>query len=173
MGNFYTNFEVFGGDASDVLRVAKELRRRAYVVSDENGDTLLFDAICDDQDVDEIERLGTQLVDRLQRPILASLNHDDDHLWLWLFHSDNVTRYKSLPQAFVFGWKLSRIRGGMLCFPLISAVLAFPTFIFQVIRHSLLIKVTGLSPICAGLGYTNLSEGEWPLGLTEDEIKRA
>ena len=54
MGSFYTNFEVVGGDSAEVLRVAKELGRRAYVISDKNGDALLFDSDCDEQDVTEI-----------------------------------------------------------------------------------------------------------------------
>lgn len=173
MGNFYTNFEVFGGDSGDVLRVAKELGRRAFVISDKNGDTLVFDADCDEQDVAEIEQLGRELTRKLHLPVLASLNHDDDHLLLWLFHADQISRYESRLQAFQFGWALSRIRGGVPTYPFIVAVLAWPIFIFQVFRHLLLAKVTGLSSICAGLGYTYLSRGQRPPGFTEDDIKRA
>jgi len=155
-----------------VLRVAKELGRRAFVISDKNGDTLLFDSDCDEQNVAEIEQLGGELADRLHLPVLASLNHDDDHLLLWLFDSGHVTRYESCMQAFAFGWALSRVRGGLLSYPFIAAVLAWPIFIFQVFRHLLLVKVTGLSPICAGLGYTYLSDGVRPPGFTDDDIKR-
>lgn len=172
MGSFYTNFEIIGGDATDVLNIAKELGRRAFVISDKNGDSLLFDAECDEQDVAEIERLGGQLAETLHLPVLASLNHDDDHLFLWLFQSGRVTRYESCLHAFDFGWALSRVRGGMLSYPFITAVLAWPVFIFQVFRHILLIKFAGLSPMCAGLGYTYLSRGDRPPGLAEDEIKQ-
>ncbi|MDA0842088.1 MAG: hypothetical protein O3B01_32090 [Planctomycetota bacterium] len=173
MGSFYTNFEIVRGDSTEVLRVAKELGRSAFVISGKNGDTLLFDADCDEQDVVEIERLGRELSDRLQLPVVASLNHDDDHLLLWLFHSGRVSRYESCLHAAKFGWALSRVFGGILSYPFIAAVLAWPVFIFQMFRHLLLAKVTGLSPLSAGLGYTYLSRGERPPGYTEDDIKRA
>ncbi|MGD9922411.1 MAG: hypothetical protein AB7V13_13355 [Pseudorhodoplanes sp.] len=172
MGNFYTNFEIFGGEADDLLRAAKELRRRALVIVDRYGNQLLFDAACDDQDVGEIERLGSRLAERLKTPLLACLNHDDDHLWLWLFHAGQVYRYQSVLHGPAFAWRLSRIRGGLSAFPLMAAVLTWPTFIFQVIRHTLLNKVASLSPLSPGLGYTYLKEREWPEGLTEDEILR-
>jgi hypothetical protein len=174
MGNFYTNFEVVGGDAAEVLRIAKELGRNAFVISDKNGDTLLFDADCDQQDVAEIERLGSQLADKLHLPVVASLNHDDDKLLLWIFRSGHrpVIRYDSCLQAFAFGWELSKIRGGALSYPFIAVVLAWPLFLFEIFRHLLLVKVTGLSPICAGFGYKYLSQGGRPPGFSEDEIKR-
>ena len=173
MGNFYTNFEVIGGNSTEVLQVAKELGRRAFVISDKNGDTVLFDSDCEEQNVTEIERLGGELAERLHLPVLAILNHDDDHLLLWLFQIGRVTRYESCLQAFAFGWKLSKVRGGVLSYPFIAAVLVWPTFIFQVFRHILLVKVTGLSPICAGFGYKYLSRGERPPGLRENDIKEA
>lgn len=172
MGNFYTNFEIFGGEADDVLRVAKELRRRALVIVDQNGDLLLFDAACDDQDVEEIERLGSRLAERLQTPILACLNHDDDHLWLWLFHAGQVYRYQSVLHGPAFAWHLSKVRGGLGAYPLMAAVLTWPTFIFQVIRHTLLSKVAGLSATSPGCGYNYLSQGELPAGLNQAEILR-
>jgi hypothetical protein len=51
-------------------------------------------------------------------------------------------------------------------------VLGWPIVIFQVLRHILFIKVTGLSPMCAGLGYTYLARGDRLPGLSEEEIKR-
>ena len=173
MGNFYTNFEIVGGDSTEVLKVAKELGRRAFIISDKNGSALLFDADCDEQDTAEIERLGSQLAERLRLPVFATLNHDDDHLLLWLFQAGHITRYESCLQGFGFGWALSRIRGGVVSYPFIAAVLAWPIFVFQVFRHLLLVKVTGLSPLCAGFGYTYLSQGARPPGITDDEIKRA
>jgi hypothetical protein len=172
MGNFYTNFEVLGGNSTDLVRVAKELGRRAFVVSAKNGNALLFDADCDEQDVVEIERLGKQLSERLRLAVVASMNHDDDHLLLWIFRSGKVTRYESCLQAFGFGWALSRICGGMMSYPFIVAVLGWPVFIFQVFRHMLLVKTTGLSPVCTSFGYNYLSKGERPPGFTEDEIIR-
>ena len=172
MGNFYTNFEIVGGDAGEVLRIAKELDRRAFIISDKNGDALLFDADCDEQNVQEIERLGGQLADQLQVPIVASLNLDDDDLLLWVFHGGRVARYESCMQAFEFAWVLSKVRGGVLAFPLIVIMLGWPIFIFQVYRHLLLSKITGLSPLCAGFGYRYLSRGEHPPGIADEEIKR-
>lgn len=172
MGNFYTNFEIVGGDATEVLRIVKELGRSAFVISDKSGDTLLFDADCDEQRVEEIERLGGQLAEQLQTPVVASLNHDDDHLLLWLFYPGRVTRYESCLHAFEFGWALSRVRGGFLSYPFIVVVLGWPIFVFEVFRHLLLAKITGLSSVCAGLGYRYLSRGDRPAGFDEDKIKR-
>ncbi len=173
MGNFYTNFIIVGGKLADVLETAKELNRKAYVIRDKTGDVLLFDADCDEQDVTEIERLGRDLTNRLQLPVIGSLNHDDDHLLLWLFRADTVTRYESCANAFAFGWAMSKVRGGIATYPFIVAVLAWPIFIFQVFRHQLLAWITALPPICAGIGYTYLSRGERPAGISEDDIKRA
>jgi hypothetical protein len=159
MGNFYTNFTIVGGNSNELLRVAKDLGRTAFVISDEKGDALLFDADCDEQNVAEIERLGGELAKRLSQPVLASMNHDDDHLFLWIFQADRIYRYESCFQAFAFGWSLARVRGGFLSYPFIVAVLAWPLFIVQVFRHVLLMKFVGFSPISAGFGYTYLARG--------------
>ena len=174
MGNFYTNFTVFGASSEEVLAVTRELRRTAYVMQSVAGASVLFDSVSDEQDVDEIERLGALLSGRLGSPVLACLNHDDDHLLLWVFREEKKEGfYQSCIDAPRFAWALARIRGGMLSYPFIVAVLGWPIVLFAHLRHSALASLLSLPKIAVGYGYNSLSRGEIPIGHSKDEIHRA
>lgn len=170
MGNFYTNFVILNTDEEEVSSVIKQLKRSAYVTQSEK-DVVLFDQACDEQDVEEIQFLGDTLSKELDAPVIASLNHDDDHLLLWLFAGEKGhSHYASIADAPRFAWNISRFRGGILTYPFALSVLAWPTFIFQVFRHILLHKILSLPSLSAGLGYNYLSKGETPPNSTIKKI---
>ncbi len=171
MGNFYTNFTIFGRDAATVLAAARELGRTAYVVDSPKNATVFFDKLCDDQDTDEIERLGANLSERLSAPVLASLNHDDDHLLLWIFNGGKRAAYHSCFDAADFAWALSRIRGGVAVYPFLFVVLSWPVVIFQIFRHGMLRALLALPPASVGFGYTYLHRGELPPGISGEDLK--
>ena len=170
MGSFYTNFTIFDADVDNVIAAAKELSRRAYIIKSGN-DVVLFDRDCDEQDVGEIERLGTALSTKLELRILGCLNHDDDDLLLWVFESEDRSFYQSITDAPRFAWALSKFRGGLFTYPIVLAVLAWPIFIFQIFRHLLLGNFVSLPRASMGFGYTYLSKGAIPPGVSVENIK--
>jgi len=101
------------------------------------------------------------------------MNHDDDMLSLWLFRSGEVARYQSCFDAVRFAWKLSRVRGGILVFPLLVAALGWPIMIFQIFRHQLFVLLLSLPMVTVGYGYDYISNGEIPPGISDDDVKNA
>ena len=170
MGNFYTNFTIFGTDADKVIELARELNCSGYVAK-MGKDAVLFDKRCDEQDVAEIESLGKALSLKLAVPVFGCLNHDDDVLLLWLFRGNQRASYQSIFDAPKFAWSLSRLRGGLPTYPLILAVLAWPTFIFQIFRHQMLGGFVLLPSISIGWGYNYLSKSTTPINLPADSIE--
>ncbi|HMD61776.1 MAG TPA: hypothetical protein VKG78_10105 [Opitutaceae bacterium] len=174
MGNFYTNFTILGVASEDVLDAARLLRRTAYVVQAPTGDSVMFDSACETQDVYEMERLGLALSGRLGAPVVACLNHDDDHLLLWVFRDEmKVAFYESCTDAPVFSWWLTRARGGVAAYPLVVGVLGWPFVVFQFLRHKALACLLSLPNSAVGFGYKYLSNGEIPSGYSKDEIHAA
>ena len=174
MGAFYTNLILFGVTSSEVVGACRELRREAFVIATAGSKVVVFDEACDSQDTDEIESFGCALSERLSCEIVGVLNHDDDHLLLWRFSVGEVAaRYSSIVDGVSFSWSISRVSGGFLAYPFIAAVLSWPTFIFQTMRHSLLARIAALPSCSVGFGHTYLSRGEIPPDTREDEIQKA
>lgn len=171
MGNFYTNFVAFGATQDSALNAMRELRRKGYVAPSISGAVTIYDADSDIQDINIIECLGADLSEKLKLPILAALNHDDDHLLLWLFKDgQQESQYSSILHAGSFGLSLSRVRGGLLAYPLVWGVLAWPIFIFQVMRHHLLAWFLNLPMCSVGFGFEYISAGEIPPEISEDDL---
>jgi hypothetical protein len=171
MGNFYTNFVVIGREQPEVLGAVREMGRNAYVLGKQRGDAAVFDERCDQQDTDEIERFGAALCDRFKAPVIGAMNHDDDHLLLWVFRSDKVARYQSCLDAVSFGWEVSRVRGGIFIFPLLVLALGWPIVIFQIFCHWVVVHLLSLPDCTVGFGYDYISDGEIPPGVSEDDVK--
>src|SRR4051812_3907749 len=164
MGNFYSNFTVLGVGPEETLEAARELGRTAFVMPSSHGDSLLFDEACGAQDVHEIQLLGSRLSSQLDAPVVACLNHDDDYLLLWVFEGGRrVDYHRSFLDAPHFARSLSRLRGGNLAYPLVLAVLAWPFFFFEILRHQLLVGVLALPVAAVGLSYQCIAQGELPL----------
>ena len=70
-------------------------------------------------------------------------------------------------------WKLSRVRGGIVVFPLLVAALGWPIMIFQVFRHQLVVLLLSVPIITVGFGYDYISNGEIPPGVSDDDVKNA
>jgi hypothetical protein len=170
MGNFYSNFVVLDSKAEEVLAATEEMKREAYVIGMPDKMTVVCDERCDTQDTVEIERLGAALSGRFNRPVFGAMNHDDDHLLLWLFHRGAIARYESCADAFRFAWKVSRVRGGVLIYPLLVFALAWPIVIFQVFRHWMVAAVLALPPQTVGYGYDYIERGDFPQDFPD--IKR-
>ncbi len=170
MGNFYTNFTILNTNTDDVIRVAKELRRRAYIIGSPANNVVLFDQVCDEQDAEEIERLGVELSAKLSARVIGCLNHDDDYLLLWFFDRGSIkARYWSCWQALAFAWKFCRV-SGWLEFPSLVIILGWPFYVFQLRKHHSLVRLLALPEFAVGFGYEYLSRGEIPDGLSEDDI---
>ncbi len=173
VGNFYTNFTIVGADSEEALGAVKALRRRAYVISSKLGATVIYDQECDEQNVHEIVTLGGQLAEEFGAPVIGVLNHDDDHLLIWVFRPGrDVVAYGSWIDAPGFAWTLSRAKGGVLAYPLIVGVLGWPIVVFQFLRHKALVALLSLPPCAVGFGYTYLSRGEIPPGCSVEDVKR-
>src|SRR5829696_2066225 len=102
MGAFYGNITLKGPSQEDV---AKVLRGRRAMVTPKLGDyTVAFDSVCDEQNVDGIQALSSQLSRELHCPALAVIVHDDDVLGYFLYREGELAdSYNSSPSYFDFG----------------------------------------------------------------------
>jgi hypothetical protein len=101
MGLFYTTFTSFGPDNETIVDSLRKMRRDAFVSPTSKGFTVIYDRETEEQDFDEIEKFGKTLSKVTNSPVLASVLHDDDVLYLWLFQKGECTdHYNSLPQYF-------------------------------------------------------------------------
>src|SRR5947209_14769763 len=100
MGNFYANVTLRTADADGAASILDELERTAFVTV--VGDiTVVYDEKCDEQDLEELERLAGALSKRLKCAALAVCNHDDDVLWYALVENGAaVDTYDSNPGYF-------------------------------------------------------------------------
>ena len=171
MGSFYTNVALRTDDIDTVSSVLEEMRRTAYVGTD--GKTVLvFDEKCDEQDIDEIQRLAEQLSKRMDCVALAVVNHDDDVFWYALVTNGTVTdTYDSFPGYFDSGSE--EPKGGdasKLCAAFdvsreseaVAALLRRPhrEFMFEVNRHEALCDHLGLPAALSTLGFRYVYQGE-------------
>lgn len=171
MGNFYTNIVLRDKDADAVAVSMAEMDRRAYVSRTTLG-TIVFDEQCDNQDLEELERLAREL-SRRHGPVLAVCNHDDDVLWYALADDGRVLdRYNSFPSLFDEG--TDEPSGGdatRLCDSFgasertgeVDALLRQTRLDFglEIDRHAELCRLVGLPMESVGMGYGYVSRGEF------------
>lgn len=102
MGAFFTNFHVRSGSNKDVTEALKPLvAARAYVSSSEKNWVSVFDERADDQDEEEIQRVGQTLSRSLSTPVFAFLVHDSDVFRYWLYvNGELADKYDSRPDYF-------------------------------------------------------------------------
>lgn len=99
MGNFYTSFTVRSADHKAIVGSMKG--RRAAVSPTVNRYTVIWDAECENQDQQLIDRVGQRLASVLASPVIAVLNHDDDILWYGLYSpTGKIDEYDSAPGYF-------------------------------------------------------------------------
>lgn len=171
MGNFYTNIVVPEPDADAVASLLERSHRRAYVAGTGTV-SIVYDSVCDDQDLDELQKLTRILSGELQRPALAFCNHDDDVLWFALAQGGRIIDvYNSYPGYFdESGEEPSGGDADRLCAAFgamdqrdqVSALLEKPheEVGLEIHRHLQLLDLLGLPRDLLVLGYRYVSRGE-------------
>jgi hypothetical protein len=182
MGNFYTNFTLKTSDADDVAHTLRQASRAAFVSPAQRDYLVVYEAEADNQDVSAIEDVGVMLSKQQKCPVLAVMNHDDDVLCYWLFDGGRlIDEYNSNPDYFDRG--SGGDRGGdaeLLCSRFgkpdqvarVRTILEDEDYAFALMRHEALCNALELPEWAVGAGYQYLESGEFPEGLSEDDIRR-
>ncbi len=186
MGNFYTNYTLRGPTQQAVAKAMEG--RSAFVTPAQNGCVVVIDEQSEEQDQSAICELAASLSQKLDCPVLAVLNHDDDILWYQLYVSGELTdEYDSTPGYFDPSAEPSPPSGGdaeKLCAAFgtgkiaeVETVLRKPSFdddgyTFAFERHGDLARALGISSFGVGAGYGYVAGGELPDGLQADELLR-
>ena len=184
MGGFYGNITLKGASQTNV---AEALRgRRAIVGPSVGGCVVAFDSICDDQDTDAMHALTLRLSAELRCLALTVLVHDDDVFMCFLYRDGKlINTYNSFPGY--FGSELHDDQGGdpaaicsafgTDCMPEIEKILRRPHgkrgYVFETKRHSDLVHLLGLPEYAVGKALASFDRGEYPLGLSADQMLRA
>jgi hypothetical protein len=176
MGLFYSNLTVFQPSREALVKSLKALNRTAFLSPTIQGHTVVFDKAIEGQNAEVIEDFGTSLTGRLTCAALASMLHDDDVLYFWLFQNGEVCdRYDSLPQYFDPNAEPGPPEGGdseLLCLAfgrpdrkervetlLRANCLAgeLPKGWGEFERHQALAAELGLPPFVAGICYSSIA----------------
>jgi hypothetical protein len=188
MGAFYGNITLKGAEQK---RLVAALRGRRAIVAPKVGDcTVAFDSVCDDQDIDAIQALTSKLSKEFRCAALAAIVHDDDVLRLFLYQGGDLTDwYNSAPSYFDFGSKKEPDgpAGGdveRLCAVFgagipqeVETILRKPAgkrgYVFETERHRDLVRALGLPAHTVGAALSSFDRGEFPQGLSADQMLRA
>ncbi len=187
MGNFYTNYTLRGPSQTAVAAALQG--RQAVVTPMERGCVVAFDEASDSQDSAVIAELAAKLSDSLRCPVLAVLNHDDDILWWQLYEAGKLTdEYDSSPGYFNPEAEPSAPAGGnaeRLCAVFgasdpgaVEGILRKSSYdeggyAFAVERHADLMRALGLPKFGVGTAYASFDNGEFPEGLSKENMLRA
>jgi len=96
MGNFYTNVTLRTTERQAVIEYMRAQGRPCFVSPILRGFTTIYDRLCEEQDVRDLETLAADLSSQFHCSALAVLNHDDDVLWIGLARDGEwVTTYNS------------------------------------------------------------------------------
>jgi hypothetical protein len=189
MGNFYTNITLRGPGQDEVAAVLSRMGREALVSPSVNGFTTVFDAECEMQDTRVLAALTADLSSEFACPALAVLNHDDSVFFYELYSNGKlIDTYNSAPDYFDSSGTPSAATGGNaeeLCSALGApervaevqgilrrSALAEDGYVFEIERHQALVLALGLPALSVAAGYTYLSQGELPEGISPDDLKR-
>jgi hypothetical protein len=131
--------------------------------------------------------LASRLSGQLRCPLLAVLNHDDSILWYQLYLSGElVDEYNSAPGYFETEDEEAAMAGpeggdakklcnafGSNAIKAVDKILKTPSaadggYVFEIERHMNLARTLGIPRFAAG-GFKQISEGELPGGLPEDD----
>lgn len=184
MGNFYTNYTL---RTTNQRAVGTALSgRKAVVTPERNGCVVVFDEESDKQDEKCITELAAKLSREIHCPVLAILNHDDDILWYHLYEDGQLAdKYDSSPNYFEPTAEPSAPAGGnaqRLCAAFgatdvasVERVLRKSAFeeggyVFAFQRHADLVHALGISEFGVGTAYASFERGEYPGGLSADNL---
>jgi hypothetical protein len=144
----------------------KEMGRNAAVSPTISEITVVMDADCESQDTNVLATLTADLSRRFSAAALSFLNHDDEVLLYELFQNgESAEKYNSVDTrpADDAGRRLAEIFGKTGSTAEIGKIL-YKAYLFEVDRHSDLVKALGLSPLAVGIGFNYLKE------MTQDEL---
>lgn len=175
MGNWYKNITTRGPSQAEVITALLRLGRRAYVTPTRDGITVVFDHGSDlSGDPAELGDLALSLSADLSCPSLAAAVFADDVLLLGLYdRGKQIGEYNSTgsstlgPAALAQAFRVPR-RVAFVWLLMKSPRL--PVFLFESLRHRLLIRALR-HPIWAfATGYKYIAKGEPPEDLDEAEL---
>jgi hypothetical protein len=183
MGGFYSNYTLRGPSQKAVA--AALAGRKAIVSPEANGCVVAYDEVSDNQDLDAIAVLASQLSGSLQCPVLAVIDHDDDILWYRLYEDGELTdEYDSTPGYFEAS-EPSGPAGGdaqRLCrvfsagdIATVEAILRKSSFdadgyVFAHQRHADLVRALSIPDFAVLKAYASFERGEYPDGLSAKDM---
>lgn len=183
MGSFYTNLTVRCDDQERVTGVLRSLGRSAFISPAMDGMVVVYDEACEEQDPEELASLAADLSGELGAGVLGALNHDDDVLILFAAQGGEVVdTYNSCP-AFFTGEGSESPEGGdarviaQAVSPnadtkALEAALRDEELFLATERHEAIVQALGLPGVSVGFGFSYLEEGEFPEGLSPEEMRR-
>jgi hypothetical protein len=172
MGNFYTNVTLRTTERQAVIEYMRAQGRPCFVSPIFRGFTTIYDRLCEEQDVHDLETLATDLSSTFHCSALAVLNHDDDVLWMGLARDGEwVTTYKSNQILSGSAWSLAREFRVLGLLPLVWLLMRSPIVLFEIWRHGGLASALGIPNFTVGLGYNYLSRGERASNANADQFE--
>jgi hypothetical protein len=148
--------------------------RMGFVSPTSRGFTTVYDCLCGQQDVRDLEALASDLSSQFHCAALAVLNHHDDVLWIGLARNGEwVTTYQSDQVLNGSAWRLAREVSVSGLFPLVWFLMRWAAVLFEIWRHSAIASALGIPNFTVGLGYTYLSRGERPSSENADQFESA
>ncbi len=172
MGNFYTNVTLRTTERQAVIEYMRAQGRPCFISPICRGFTTIYDRLCEEQDVHDLETLATELSSKFRCSALAVLNHDDDVLWIGLARDGEwVTIYKSNQVLSGSAWRLAREFRVLGLLPLVWLLMRSPIVLFEIGRHSGLTSALGIPNFTVGLGYDHLLRGERPSNAKADQFE--
>lgn len=188
MGAFYANITLKGASQAKVVQA---LCGRRAIVTPKLGDyVVVFDSVCDEQNVDGMQALTSKLSRELRCPALAVIVHDDDVFGYFLYQEGELTDwYNSSPSYFDFGSTAEPAApaGGnaeLLCTTfgvgrpeqLAHILRQRPSkdgYVFETERHRDLVSALSLPECSVGVALASFDRGEHPEGLSASSMLRA
>jgi hypothetical protein len=185
MGNFYVNYTLRGPSQESVANALAG--RKALITPSEKDCVVVFDEASESQDLSIVSDLASRLSSKLQCPLLAVLNHDDDILYYQLYIEGKLSdEYNSTPNCFEASEEIAPPSGGdahLLCITfgvpdqaqnvetiLRSSFLDNGSYGFAFMRHADLVKALSISAFGIGTGYCSFNYNEYPQGLAKDNL---
>jgi hypothetical protein len=181
MGNFYTNVVVRGADPQPAIAALKAERRHAFVTVVDDV-TFVYDERCDSQEPDELRAAAKLLSQAYRAPALASINHDDDVLWLAVARDGTVVDvYDSFPGFFDGGSDQPLITNlDALCdaFGVSAQRAQIETLLkvphaevgFEVRRHAHLLEMLAIDAGAGTLGFNYVAQGDFEESMPDVEM---
>jgi len=163
MGNFYTNVTLRTTQRQALIEHMRTHGRACFMSPAQRGFVTVYDRLCEEQDVNDLQALAQDLSSTFHCTALAVLNHDDDVLWLGLTRNgDWLSTYRSDQPLTGSAWELAREFNLLGLLPLLWILMRWPFVLFEIWRHGALASVLGIPNASVGFGYKYLSRGERP-----------